>query len=193
MPDSPDQGADRGVVRFITDAWPLVALGVIGALIIRACVPVHPPVQPAGAFDPQTGVRVGNWHAMSALQALTAESGSVQVLGALNLLVIDFSATGSKLPDSAEPVLTRVAAVIEARPTSERYEITAYSERMDSPLADLDLSRRRAQAVVDFLIKQGVPTRRLQARGAGDQDPVAGEPGEESSFRNQHLQFALLP
>ncbi len=90
-------------------------------------------------------------------------------------------------------MLTRVAAVIEARPTSERYEITAYSERMDSPLADLDLSRRRAQAVVDFLIKQGVPTQRLQARGAGDQDPVAGEPGEESSFRNQRLQFALLP
>jgi len=187
---------DQGVIRFITDVWPLMALGVIGALIIRACVPVHPAVPSASVsqppFDPQTAVRVGNWHAMSALSTLTAEASTAQVLDALNLVVIDFAADGSNLPDSAEPVLTRVAALIEARPPSERFELTGHANGTISQLSDLELSRRRAQVVVDFLVNQGVPAQRLQSRGASAEEPPASEPGEDSSSQNQRIRFALL-
>jgi len=187
---------DQGVIGFITDVWPLLALGVIGALLIRACVPLHPAVPPATVsqptFDPQTAVRVGNWHAMSALTALTSESGTAQVLDALNLLMIDFAADGSTLPDSVEPVLARVAALIKGRPLSERFELTGHADGAVSPLSDLELSRRRAQAVVDFLVNQGVPAQRLQARGAAAEDSAASEPGEDSNSRNQRIQFALL-
>ncbi len=36
---------------------------------------------------------------------------------------------------------------------------------------NIDLSQRRAQAVVDYLVQQGVPTSRLQAKGYGFDKP----------------------
>jgi len=193
----PDQTAsDDGAIRFFTDAWPLLALGVIGALIIRACVPAHPGPAVAATAPPSDtppAVRIGNSPATAALSALTPESGIAQVMEALNLVLIDFGASRSTLPDAAGPVLTKVAAAISARPASERLEISAHADGTGSPLADLELSRRRAQALVDFLVNQGVPPQRLRARGVSDQDPVASEPGPESSVRNQRIQFTLLP
>jgi outer membrane protein OmpA-like peptidoglycan-associated protein len=188
--------ADHGVIRFFTDIWPLLALGLIGALLIRACLPAHPlpaATGPAPPFDPKTAVRVGNFHAMAALGALTAQSATSQVLEALNLVVIDFKAGSSTLPDDAEPVLMQVGGALAARPADERYEISGHTDATDSPLADLELSRRRAQAAIDFLVNQGVASRRLRARGAGDAEPVSSEPDEESRFRNRRLEFALLP
>jgi OmpA-OmpF porin, OOP family len=193
----PDQTApDNGAIRFFTDAWPLLALGVIGALIIRACVPAHPGpavVATTPLSDEPPVVRIGNSAATAALNALTPESGVAQVIAALNLVAIDFGVGRSTLPDAAAPVLTRVAEVISARPSSERLEISAHADGTGSPLADLELSRRRAQAVVDFLVNEGVPAPQLQARGVSDQDPAASEPGHESSVRNQRIQFTLLP
>jgi outer membrane protein OmpA-like peptidoglycan-associated protein len=193
----PDQTTpDNGAIRFFTDAWPLLALGVIGALIIRACVPAHPGpavVATTPLSDEPPVVRIGNSAATAALNALTPESGVAQVIAALNLVAIDFSVGRSTLPDAAAPVLTRVAEVISTRPSSERLEISAHADGTGSPLADLELSRRRAQTVVDFLVNEGVPPQQLQARGVSDQDPAASEPGQESSVRNQRIQFTLLP
>jgi len=194
MPD--ETAPDNGAIRFFTDAWPLLALGVIGALLIRACVPAHsgPPVVATTApSDEPPAVRIGNSAATAALNALTPESSVAQVVAALNLVAIDFGVGRSTLPDAAAPVLTRVAGVISARPPSERLEISAHADGNGSPLADLELSRRRAQAVVDFLVNEGVPSQQLQARGISDQNPAAGEPGQESSVRNQRIQFTLLP
>jgi len=197
----PEQAApDHGAIRFFTDAWPLLALGVIGALLIRACVPAHPgpaiaattPGSEALPAEPPS-VRIGNSAAVAALNALTPESDVAQVVAALNLVAVDFGVGRSTLPDAATAVLTRVAEVIAARPSSQRFEVTAHADGTVSPLADLELSRRRAQAVVDFLVNEGVPAQQLQARGVSDRDAVATEPGQESSVRNQRIQFTLLP
>jgi outer membrane protein OmpA-like peptidoglycan-associated protein len=197
----PDQAApDHGAIRFFTDAWPLLALGVIGALLIRACVPAHPgPAAAATAQAPEAlpaalpSVRIGNSAATAALNALAPESDVAQMVAALNLVAVDFGVGSSTLPDAVTPVLTRVAQVISARPSSERFEVSAHADGTGSPLADLELSRRRAQAVVDFLVNEGVPAQQLQARGVSDPGAAATEPGQESSIRNQRIQFTLLP
>ncbi|HEY4038491.1 MAG TPA: OmpA family protein [Burkholderiaceae bacterium] len=188
--------SDDATLRFFTDAWPLLALGIIGALIIRACVPTQsspPGADAAARFDASTLEKGANSGAMAAFGALTPEADIGPVVQALNLVSIDFASASSTLPDSADPVLTRVATVISARPAAERFQVSARADGARSPLADLDLSRRRSQAVVDFLVNQGVPTQRLQPRAIGDQDPVTTEPGQESGTRNQRIQFTLLP
>jgi outer membrane protein OmpA-like peptidoglycan-associated protein len=200
--------SDRGLLSFVTDAWPVLALGVVGALIIRACVPAHPAAPPpasaglaapaaataaAPAFDAQAAARINNSQAAAALGAMTPDSSPAQLVDALNLLVIDFGQGSSALPQGVDPILTQVATVLEARSPSERYEVSAHTDGSGTPLSDLELSRRRAQAVIDFLVNQGVPGERLQARGAGDLDPAAGESNEESRLRSRHLEFAVLP
>jgi outer membrane protein OmpA-like peptidoglycan-associated protein len=107
--------------------------------------------------------------------------------------VIDFAPGSAARPDAAEPVLVRVATLIAARPPIERYEIAGHTDGSGSPLADLELSRQRAQAVADFLVNQGVARERVQARAVGDAEPVANEATEEARFRNRRLTFALLP
>ena len=39
-------------------------------------------------------------------------------------------------------------------------------------MANLDLSRRRAEAVKAVLVHQGVPVEKIRAEGLGSQDPV---------------------
>jgi outer membrane protein OmpA-like peptidoglycan-associated protein len=187
--------ADQGVTRFVTDVWPLLALGVIGALIIRACVPAPaaPAAAGASAYDPQTAPHGGNYQALASLSALTPQSDTARVLEALNQLTLDFPAGSATLPDSADAMLAKVAAVLAARPASERFEISGHADGTGSPLADLELARRRAQAVVDYLVNLGVPEERLAARGIADPDTPSTEPADAARVRNQRLEFSLLP
>jgi OmpA-OmpF porin, OOP family len=193
----PSADQDHAALRFFTDVWPLIALGLIGAVVVRACVPVHPAAAltagSAPPVDAPASVHAGRSHAMVALSALTPESSSEQVLEALNLTTVDFGAGSSALPDDADLVLIQVAGVIAARPASERFEISGRADGAGSPLSDLDLSRRRAQAVVDFLVNQGIDAQRLQAQGLGDLDPVGNDTGPQARFPNRHLEFKYLP
>lgn len=54
-----------------------------------------------------------------------------------------------------------------------------------------DLSERRARAVEDFLVSQGVPAMRLQAYGRGESEPLAGYAGE--SPMNRRVEIAIYP
>ena len=184
--------ADQGLIGFAMNAWPLLALGVIGALLIRACVPV--PVGPAApGYDSQSAPRVGSFQAMAALSSLTPQSDTEHILEALNQLTIDFPVGSATLPESAEPVLAKVAEVLAERPASERFQISGHADGSGSPLADLELARRRAEAVVNYLVNQGVPTASLEARGIADPDTPPTEQSDEARLRNQRLEFALLP
>lgn len=54
-----------------------------------------------------------------------------------------------------------------------------------------NLSERRARAVNDFLIAQGLSASRLQAYGVGETEPLAGIPGE--SPMNRRVEIAIYP
>lgn len=51
-------------------------------------------------------------------------------------------------------------------------ELSAHTDRVGNDAYNLDLSQKRAQAVVDFLIKQGIEKERLTAVGYGETQPV---------------------
>jgi len=191
------QSDSRGPAR--AEPWALLALGLIGALLIRACVSGHPDVTPIGAvavlpvFDAATATQAGNERAIASLLALSSDAGASEVLQALNAVVIDFSAGSTQVPESAAVPLQRIALVMSMRPQAERYRLSGHSDGRLSPMADLELSRRQAQAVVDFLVLQGVAAERLQAVGAGDQEPLAAASTEEARFRNRRFEFSMLP
>lgn len=53
------------------------------------------------------------------------------------------------------------------------------------------LSEQRAQAVYQFLVAQGVPSRRLMAYGRGENEPLPGIPG--TSPENRRVEIAIYP
>ena len=57
--------------------------------------------------------------------------------------------------------------------------------------ANLDLSNRRAAAVVDYLVKSGVPAAALSAQGFGQTQPVAPNDTEAGKAQNRRIEFTV--
>lgn len=174
----------------------LAALAAMAALLVRACVPLDAPPAPAGSvpeFDSALAAQVGNGRAIAAMDALAPDSTPAQVSAALNLAVFDFAENGSDLPESSTEVLQRAARLLAGRPAAERYRVVGHTDGRASPLADLEISRRRAQAVVDGLRALGADPGRFEVAGDGDEHPLSADPTEEARFRNRRVEFVPLP
>lgn len=71
-----------------------------------------------------------------------------------------------------------------------RFLIEGHTDARGSRALNLDLSRRRAQAVADFLVGQGVNGRNLDVRGLGSQEPLPGRPADADA--NRRVEAILL-
>lgn len=87
-----------------------------------------------------------------------------QICELFNNLYFDFD-KASIAPESNE-TLDRIADFMKNN-TSNRYLITGYTDSRGNSEYNIDLSRRRAKAVVDALTKRGVSSSVLRSRGVG--------------------------
>ena len=53
------------------------------------------------------------------------------------------------------------------------------------------MSGKRAQAVVDYLVKAGLPASRFTAVGYGSSQPVAGNDTDEGKAQNRRIEFLV--
>ena len=53
-----------------------------------------------------------------------------------------------------------------------RIHVTGYTDRLGSTARNRQLSERRARAVMDVLVEEGLPSTKIQAEGSGENDPV---------------------
>jgi flagellar motor protein MotB len=58
-------------------------------------------------------------------------------------------------------------------------------------MSNQDLSQRRADAVMQFLISQGVNPSLVEAKGFGDADPVASNDTAQGRAKNRRVELAL--
>jgi OOP family OmpA-OmpF porin len=72
----------------------------------------------------------------------------------------------------SQPELDQIAAALKADASITDVTITGYADRIGSERYNKALSERRAQAVRDYLVEQGVASERLSAIGKGEDNPV---------------------
>lgn len=65
--------------------------------------------------------------------------------------------------EDAKPTLDVLAAMLKENPGLQ-IELASHTDSRGSNAYNLDLSQKRAQSVVDYLISQGIDARRLVAR-----------------------------
>ncbi len=92
---------------------------------------------------------------------------------------------------SCRPLLERVLELLEQNPTL-RIEIQGHTDIVGGTRHNLELSRKRAEAVRRWLLDHGVRRDRVRARGLGHSAPVADNLSPEGRSLNRRTEFHIL-
>ena len=97
------------------------------------------------------------------------------------------------LPAAATGFLASAAGQIKRLPANTVLEIAGYTDSVGDPAANLTLSQQRADAVRSELVRNGVASSMLVAKGYGDAKPIASNDSAEGRFRNRRIEYHVLP
>jgi OmpA-OmpF porin, OOP family len=92
-------------------------------------------------------------------------------------------------PDSAG-LLDRLIETALRCPTTT-IEIAGHTDSAGEDAANQALSEKRAQAVIDYLVKAGLPANRFTAVGYGSTQPVADNESDEGKAQNRRIEFLV--
>lgn len=189
--------------------WPLVllALLVIAALwyFNRAKTPetvatpppttAPAPALPAGFFTlklpdgvelnvPQTGIE-------NKLATFIADSSkSVDKTTWFDFDRLTFDTGKDTLQASSQEQLNNVAAILKAYP-NVHVRIGGYTDNTGNAAANLKLSDDRAKNVMAALVAAGIDQSRLDAKGYGEEHPVASNDTEEGRAQNRRISLLV--
>jgi len=97
--------------------------------------------------------------------------------------------TGSARPSADSfPLLDEMAAAVKDC-GGVAVEVQGHTDAQGAAQSNLGLSQRRAQAVVDYLLREGVAAGQLVARGYGESRPIAGNDSAAGRARNRRIEF----
>ena len=71
-------------------------------------------------------------------------------------------------------------------------EIGGHTDNQGSESYNLNLSAKRADAVVKYLVDSGIVSSRLKSKGYGFSKPIADNSTEEGKARNRRTEFKIL-
>jgi outer membrane protein OmpA-like peptidoglycan-associated protein len=98
--------------------------------------------------------------------------------------------------DTIRPVSTvaldTLAATLKSLPGRPRVRVEGHTDDSGNPQYNIDLSYRRARAVVEYLKAQGVDPAQLEYVGRGSQDPIASNKSAEGRALNRRVEFVVI-
>ena len=103
---------------------------------------------------------------------------------------VHFDFNKAKIRSGDAAVLDEAAAALKANPNTV-INVNGYCDAIGSEEYNLKLSDRRADAVVGYLVKQGIPSSQLIPHGYGKTDFVA--PNDTAEGRAQNRRVELVP
>jgi outer membrane protein OmpA-like peptidoglycan-associated protein len=118
----------------------------------------------------------------------------VQISGAKIELVerVYFETNKDVILPQSFTLLENVASVIKSHPEITTILVEGHTDDKGADDKNLALSQKRAEAVMQFLINHGVEKTRLQAKGFGEQVPIADNQTSEGRATNRRVEFRIL-
>ncbi len=108
----------------------------------------------------------------------------------------DFNGLEQGVVDKNVQVLKRIAEILnkfrdyKIQIEGHANNVTGTQKEEDTEL--IPLSQKRAEAVRDFLVRNGVDAQRLSTVGMGGTRPVAGRADRENWWKNRRVEFILI-
>ncbi|MFN3403199.1 MAG: OmpA family protein [Cytophagaceae bacterium] len=139
------------------------------------------------SYSENVNIPVHGFHEFNKDIALTPiEKGGLIVLNN-----VFFDEGKSELKKESYGELDRYLKLIKENPDLA-LEIAGHAFDFDNHKANLDLSQKRAQAVVDYLISKGVSPEKLRAVGYGDRIKLVDDDSPEGKKANTRTEFIIL-
>ena len=89
-------------------------------------------------------------------------------------------------------ILSAVAEVLKKHPELRLVRIEGHTDSVGAPAYNLQLSQRRALAVLQHLLKLGIGSNRLVAQGFGKDQPIDSNETAEGRSQNRRVQFIIV-
>ena len=140
------------------------------------------PSRTVGALRPSAPV--------TRVAAATRAPRAAPVAGARADLRISFQSGSDQMTDvGVQKAQVFAKSLLLPVLTSKRFLIEGHTDSVGAYDSNVDLSRRRAQAVADYLVAQGVDRSRLEVKGFGPDAPIAGRSKADGANRRVEAQL----
>jgi outer membrane protein OmpA-like peptidoglycan-associated protein len=104
---------------------------------------------------------------------------------------VEFATGSIQLQPESHSILNQVALVLKANPDIKHVRIEGHTDGTGPREMNVELSKARAHAVRQYLIKRGVRPGRLASEGYGPDRPLVKERTEEDRAKNRRVEFVL--
>ena len=106
------------------------------------------------------------------------------------LKYITFEFNSFKLTDKAKEELDKFAATIKEYPNAE-LKVNGYTDNIGSKSYNIMLSKKRANAVREYLIIKGIPAYKIKTEGFGPANPIASNKTKEGRAKNRRIEIEV--
>ena len=103
----------------------------------------------------------------------------------------NFEFNKDQLLPNAYPVLNDLAETMKKDP-DKRWQVVGHTDAIGSDSYNMDLSRRRAQSVVNYLVSQGVKSSQLEVVPMGESQPIATNDTQEGRAMNRRVDIKQI-
>ena len=103
---------------------------------------------------------------------------------------INFATGRAEIAANSLPLVATVAKAVGTC-TGTSVEVSGHTDATGNPAANQTLSEARAKAVVDLMVKDGVPADRLIAKGYGATKPRDEGHGPNANAANRRIEFSV--
>jgi len=104
---------------------------------------------------------------------------------------IYFDYDKAEIRDEYKDYLKTMAQIVLSH-SDLRIKVTGHTDGDGSDAYNLDLSKRRAQAILDFFLAQGLASHRVVIDFRGKREPVAPNTTSEGKQRNRRVDFEFI-
>jgi outer membrane protein OmpA-like peptidoglycan-associated protein len=105
---------------------------------------------------------------------------------------VTFAVNSSQLNDQARSTLDRIASNTSGQRGGYMIEIQGFTDNTGSEMYNINLSERRAQSVLRYLVSKNVPLYRIAIVGLGEANPVAPNNTSQGRQQNRRVEVRLL-
>ena len=103
---------------------------------------------------------------------------------------ITFEKNSTALTVTAQRTLDSAAKALVENP-SVNIHVEGHTDSSGNPEGNLRISKKRAQAVVEYLANAGVEKTRIEASGFGDQFPIAPNETQAGRIKNRRIEIKV--